>query len=61
VLGRARPVLSAIAAVVFAALLTGGEALERAGAARSLVNVVQAILVIGVALATRVRVPGRAS
>jgi ABC-type uncharacterized transport system permease subunit len=61
VLGRARPVPAAVAAVVFAALLTGGEALERAGAARSLVNVVQAVLVIGVALATRVRVQGRST
>jgi len=35
-------------------LLTGGEELERAGATRSLVDVVQALLVVGVALATRV-------
>ena len=55
VLGRARPLLAAAAAVVFAALITGGEALERSGVGRSLVNVVQAVLVVGVALATRVR------
>ena len=53
VLGRSRPLLTAVAAVVFAALLTGGEELERAGAGRSLVSVVQAVLVVGVALATR--------
>lgn len=53
VLGRSRPVAVATAAVVFAALVTGGEALERDGVPRTLSAVVQAVLIVGVALATR--------
>lgn len=53
VLGRSRPIAVAIAAVVFAALVTGGEALERDGVPRTLSAVVQAVLIVGVALATR--------
>ena len=50
VLGRSRPVAVATAAVVFAALVTGGEALERDGVPRTLSAVVQAVLIVGVAL-----------
>lgn len=53
VLGRSRPIAVAIAAVVFAALVTGGEALEREGVPRTLSGVVQALLIVGVALASR--------
>ncbi|MEO5724401.1 MAG: ABC transporter permease [Ilumatobacteraceae bacterium] len=52
VLGRSKPLVTAVAAVVFAALLTGGEALERAGVPRTLSAVVQMVLIIGVALAS---------
>lgn len=55
VLGRSRPLAVAAAAVVFAALVTGGEALEREGVPRTLSAVVQAVLIVGVALATRSR------
>jgi ABC-type uncharacterized transport system permease subunit len=55
VLGRGRPISTAIAAVVFAALVTGGEALERDGVPRTLGAVIQGVLLIGVALATRTR------
>jgi general nucleoside transport system permease protein len=55
VLGRGRPVPTAAAAVVFAALVTGGEALEREGVPRTLSAVIQAVLIVGVALATRTR------
>jgi general nucleoside transport system permease protein len=55
VLGRGRPIATGIAAVVFAALVTGGEALERDGVPRTLGAVIQGILLVGVALATRTR------
>jgi len=55
VLGRGRPIATAVAAVVFAALVTGGEALERDGVPRTLGAVIQGVLLIGVALATRAR------
>jgi simple sugar transport system permease protein len=55
VLGRGRPIATAVAAVVFAALVTGGEALERDGVPRTLGAVLQGVLLIGVALATRTR------
>jgi simple sugar transport system permease protein len=61
VLGRGRPALTAIAALGFAALTTGGEALEREGAPRTVVVVVQAVLVVAVALAGRQTVPTRRS
>jgi simple sugar transport system permease protein len=54
VLGRAKPIVTMFAAIGFAALITGGEALETGGVPRSLVAVVQAVLVVGVALMTRV-------
>lgn len=53
VLGRSRPLAVAMAGLVFAALVTGGEALERDGVPRTLSAVVQAVLIVGVALATR--------
>lgn len=53
VLGRSRPLAIGVAALSFAALSTGGEALERAGAAREIVLVVQAVLVIATAVAIR--------
>ena len=53
VLGRGRPLATGIAAVVFAALITGGESLEREGVPRALSAVIQAVIIIGVALAVR--------
>jgi len=55
VLGRGRPIATAVAAVVFAALVTGGEALERDGVPRTLGAVIQGVVLVGVALATRSR------
>jgi general nucleoside transport system permease protein len=55
VLGRGRPVTTSLAAVIFAALVTGGEAIEREGIPRTLGAVIQAVLIVGVALATRTR------
>jgi simple sugar transport system permease protein len=55
VLGRGRPIATALAAVVFAALVTGGEALERDGVPRTLGAVIQGVLLVGVALVTRSR------
>jgi len=56
VLGRSRPFAVGVAALAFAALSTGGEALERAGAAREIVLVVQAVFVIATAVAIRPKV-----
>jgi ABC-type uncharacterized transport system permease subunit len=53
VLGRSKPLVTAIAAVVFAGLVTGGEAIERDGVPRTLGAVVQAVLVVGVAVVSR--------
>jgi simple sugar transport system permease protein len=53
VLGRGRPAATGVAAVVFAALITGGESLEREGVPRTLGAVIQAVLIVGVALAVR--------
>lgn len=53
VLGRNRPFAVGVAALAFAALSTGGEALERAGAAREIVLVVQAVFVAATAVAIR--------
>lgn len=55
VLGRSRPIATAGAAVAFAALLTGGDALEFEGVPRSVVVVVQAVGVVAVAAAGRSR------
>jgi ABC-type uncharacterized transport system permease subunit len=53
VLGRNRPLAVGGAALAFAALSTGGEALERAGAPREVVLVLQAVLVAATAVAIR--------
>jgi simple sugar transport system permease protein len=55
VLGRSRPIPTAVAAVGFAALVGGGEALEFVDVPRSVVVLVQAIAVIAVAAGTRGR------
>lgn len=60
VLGRSRPLATGVAAVVFAALITGGESLEREGVPRTLSAVIQAVLIIGVAVAMATRRPGGA-
>ena len=51
VLGRGRPIATGVAAIVFAILITGGESLEREGVPRTLSAVIQAVLIVGVALA----------
>ena len=51
VLGRGRPIATGVAANVFAILITGGESLEREGVPRTLSAVIQAVLIVGVALA----------
>lgn len=53
VLGRSRPVPTAIAAVGFSALVGGGEALEFVDVPRSVVVLVQAIAVVAVAAGSR--------
>ena len=53
VIGRSRPLATALAAVVFAAIVTGGEAVERDGVPRTLSAVMQCVLIIGLAVATR--------
>ena len=49
-LGRGRPIATGVAAIVFAILITGGESLERARL-WTLSAVIQAVLIVGVALA----------
>jgi simple sugar transport system permease protein len=61
VLGRARPLATGVAAVIFAALVTGGESLEREGVPRTLSAVIQAVLIVGVALAVRTPRPSGAT
>ena len=51
VLGRGRPIATGVAAIVFAILITGGESLEREGVPWTLSAVIQAVLIVGVALA----------
>lgn len=55
VLGRSRPLATGVAALAFAALATGSEELERDGAPREVVLVLQAVLVVATAVATRPR------
>jgi simple sugar transport system permease protein len=55
VLGRSRPLATGAAAIGFAALATGSEQLERDGAPREVVLVLQAVLVIATAVAIRPR------
>lgn len=53
VMGRSRPIATLCAALAFASLATGGEALERSGAPRQVVMVLQAVLVVATAVAIR--------
>jgi len=55
VLGRSRPLATTVAALGFAMLATGSEQLERDGAPREIVLVLQAVLVIATAIAIRPR------
>ena len=55
VIGRARPLNTALAAVIFAFLTLGGEALEREGVPRAVSLIAQGLVVVGVALQGRTR------
>jgi simple sugar transport system permease protein len=55
VIGRARPLNTALAAVIFAFLTLGGEALEREGVPRAVSLIAQGLVVVGVALQGRNR------
>ena len=55
VIGRARPLNTALAALIFAFLTLGGEALEREGVPRAVSLIAQGLVVVGVALQGRSR------